>query len=88
MVIIKPFLPEDVRKKLLKNIKKIIANKDGKINDEDLWGKRHLAYKIDRHEEGYYVVYKIEAPGERINEIEEEIRTINDIIRYIIIKEK
>lgn len=87
MAIIKPFLPEDGRIKLIDQIKKSFTERGGKILDEDLWGKRHLAYKIDGHEEGYYVLYNVELPQDEVKELEEEMRLKGDILRYIIIKE-
>ncbi|MFC1780169.1 30S ribosomal protein S6 [Patescibacteria group bacterium] len=86
MGIVKPFLPEDVRIQLLKSIKKLITSSDGKVEKEDLWGKRHLAYKIKGHEEGYYVLYFIELPSEKVVKVEEELRMTNDLLRYILIK--
>lgn len=87
MLIIKPFLPEDVRIKLLKNIKEMISSLRGKILKEDIWGKRHLAYNIQGHGEGYYVIYDFEMQCDKIANIEEELRMTNDLLRYIIIKE-
>jgi small subunit ribosomal protein S6 len=86
MGIVKPFLPEDVRLQLIKGIKKKISSSGGKVEKEDLWGKRHLAYKIKGHEEGYYVLYFIELPSEKVVKLEEELRMTNDLLRYILIK--
>jgi len=86
MGIIKPFLPEDVRIKLLKSIKKVFTSRGGEIIDEDIWGKRHLAYKIGEHEEGYYLVLRIKVSKDVIKEIEEDLRMTNDLLRYIINK--
>lgn len=86
MGILKPFLPEDVRVKLQENIKKRIGDVGGSIIDEDIWGKRHLAYKIKGHEEGYYILYNIELPKGKLDEIIRELRTENDLLRYIFVK--
>ncbi len=84
MGIIKPFLPEDVRIKLLDDIKMFFTSRKGKIIDEDIWGKRHLAYKIGEHEEGYYFILKVELPKDKVKEIEGDLRMTNDLLRYII----
>lgn len=86
MGIVKPFLPEDVRVKLLKNIKKFVTSFGGKIINEDIWGKRHLAYKIQGHEEGYYVIYDLEILAGKITKVEEKLRMTSDLLRYIIAK--
>lgn len=86
--IIKPFLPEDVRAKLQKNIKAIFEKSGGNVLSEDIWGKRHLAYKIKGHEEGYYVLYDLELPAEKYEEINRELGLVNDLLRYMIIKKE
>lgn len=86
MGILKPFLPEDVRAQHIEKIKKLFTKKGGKIDKEDIWGKRHLAYKIKGHEEGYYLLYEIDFPVAEMKSIEEELRMTNDLLRYIIIR--
>ena len=86
MCIIKPFLPEDVRIKLQNSIKKIFIDHKGKISNEDIWGKRHLAYPISSHEEGYYVVYNIDIPANQVNEAKAELKLLSDILRFLFVK--
>ncbi len=88
IVIIKPLLPEDIKSKVLKRIEKLVENASGKITGTDIWGKRHLAYKINQHEEGYYVVLKIEMPASKAKEFERDVKLENDILRFLLIKEE
>ena len=85
--ILKPFVPEDVRGKLQDNIKKAIKSCGGEVLKEDIWGKRHLAYKIQGHEEGYYILYGLELPSDKVIELKNEFGMINDLLRYVLIKE-
>lgn len=86
MVVLKPFLPEDVRIKLQKDIKGIFEKVGGKFEKEDLWGKRHLSYNIKGHEEGYYILYDLTLPAKGVEKVNNELRLIGDILRYILIK--
>ena len=86
MGIVKPFLPEDVRLRLIKNIQKAFTDCGGKVMKKDTWGKRHLAYKIDGHEEGYYILYEVELNSENVDKIKEDLRMMKDLLRYMIIK--
>jgi small subunit ribosomal protein S6 len=88
MAIIKPFLPEDIRVKLQGNIKRIFTSKGGKVEKEDVWGKRHLAYKIKGHEEGYYIVYDIILDEVKLSSAQEELKLINDLLRFIVTKKE
>jgi small subunit ribosomal protein S6 len=88
MVILKPLLPEDVRGKLMKSMSDLVASLNGTLEIKDNnWGKKHLAYKIKGHEEGYYVLYKmVLAPSAVIN-FKSALRLMPDVLRFIILKE-
>ncbi len=88
MMILKPFLPEDVRKKLLENIEGCIKKFKGEVEKEDIWGKRHLAYKIKGHEEGYYVLYDLSLPSNEVKSLEAELKLIGDILRFMIVRKE
>ena len=85
MVIVKALLPDDVRKKALDAVKKIIFEHKGAVKDTDIWGKKYLAYKIKGHSEGYYVVYKVELPAESVSEVNKELNLQPELLRYLLI---
>ena len=85
MGILKPFLPEDVRVKLQEEIKKKFRDVGGEVIDEDIWGKRHLSYKIKGHEEGYYILYNVEIPKGKLDSVIKELRTESDLLRYVFV---
>ncbi|MBD3280871.1 30S ribosomal protein S6 [Candidatus Dojkabacteria bacterium] len=87
MVIIKPLLPEDIKSKVLTRIEKLIKKSNGKVAKTDIWGKRHLAYPIKKHEEGYYVVLDIEMPAENTKEFEADLKLQNDVLRHLLLRE-
>ena len=86
MIILKPLLPEDIRASVLKKIETFIKEQKGKVISQDVWGKRHLAYEIHKHEEGYYLVYQLELVPSTIKDIYREITFMNDVLRFLLIK--
>ena len=52
-------------------VKKIIADNGGKITNTDNWGKRKLAYPINKQDFAVYVFYTVEIPGENVGKIEQ-----------------
>ena len=64
----------------------VIEGKNGKIVKVDNWGKKSLAYKINKFREGYYVVLSIEAEGGAIAELERRFRVTDFIIRFISVR--
>jgi small subunit ribosomal protein S6 len=87
MLILKPMLTEDIRANVLKKIEELITKSKGKVIKQDIWGKRHLAYIIEGNEEGYYVVYNFELDKEKLADFEQKLKFMNDILRFLLIKE-
>ena len=87
MVILKPMLPEDIRAGIESRLKKVISKANGKIISTDVWGRKHLAYKINNQDEGYYIIYKLDINPDKVTGIKTELKLFNDILRYIIVRE-
>ena len=87
MVILKPMLPEDIKAKVLKSLEDNVAVAEGKLVATDVWGKRHLAYPINNHEEGYYIVYKLELAQSKVTEFKKQLKLTNGVLRSVLIKE-
>lgn len=87
MFILSPMLTEDKRKKVVAELVSVIESKDGSIFHVDDWGKRYLAYKIRKFDEGYYMIYyfTLQEPV-NIKEIDEHLRLDQSILRHLIIK--
>ena len=86
MVIFKPLLPDDVRKGAHTSLVDLVKKNKGEVVGADVWGKRYLAYPIQSHEEGYYIVYEVKLPGSSISEFEIEIRRISEVLRFLLSK--
>lgn len=86
MVILKPLLPEDIRAGIQKKLDSLVKKAKGSVLSQDVWGKRHLAYPINNHEEGYYIVYDLELDPAHIKEFQAELKLMNDILRSLLIK--
>lgn len=86
MVIMKPLLPDNVRKGVQERIHKLIEKPGGSIKDKDVWGKRYLAYNIGKHTEGYYTIYQLEMPQEALPKFKKEIKQIPEVLRFLVIK--
>ncbi|MCD4811592.1 30S ribosomal protein S6 [bacterium] len=84
MIILKPLLPDEVRKELHKEIIGLVESKKGKILDIDVWGKRYLTYKILGHNEGYYIIYNYEIEPKHIGEINRQLKLKQEILRSLI----
>lgn len=86
MVILKPLLPEDIRSGIQNRIEKAVHNAKGAIASTDNWGKRHLAYPIKKHDEGYYIVYQLTLDVDSSDKFQRELKLMNDILRFLLTK--
>lgn len=67
-------------------VKKIIADNGGNISKTDNWGKRKLAYPINKQEFAVYVFYTAEIPGGSVAKIEQTLNITDEVIRFLITK--
>lgn len=67
-------------------VKKIIEDNGGKITKTDNWGKRKLAYPINKQEFAVYVFYTAEMPAENVAKVEQTFNITDEVIRFLITK--
>lgn len=67
-------------------VKKIIDDNMGKIVDTDIWGKKKLAYTINKLESAVYVFYTVELNPTVLAKIEATLNITDEVIRYLIVK--
>lgn len=87
MYIIRPTLEDAEREVVMEKINRVFIDNDSEVTNVDEWGIRELAYEIEKHRKGYYVVLNVKATPEAVNEFERIINLQEDIIRYIMIKD-
>jgi small subunit ribosomal protein S6 len=86
MFIVNPNTPEEEIDKINGQIEAIITSGRGTIDKIEKMGKRRLAYEVDKHREGYYVLFVIVANGDIIKECERRLRVMDAIIKYITVR--
>lgn len=67
-------------------VTKIITDNGGTVTATDNWGKRKLAYPIDRQEHAVYVFYTVEMPGPGVVKVETALNITDEVIRYLIVR--
>lgn len=85
-IIIIPTLEEEAIKAEHEWLLEQIARFGGVIDKVDNWGRRRLAYEIQKHLEGYYCFFYIDGPPEMPKEIEERLRIRESILRFMFVR--
>lgn len=75
-------VPEEIDK-IIENIKQMIDSNGGKVLTVDKWGKRRLAYEIQKKQYGFYVAIEFEGEGPIPNALEHEYNFNDKILRYL-----
>jgi len=86
-VLVKPLLPDDIKGKVVAKMEEIVKNLNGTLETKEVWGKKHLAYPIKKHQEGYYIFFTLELDPANIGELQKSLRLMNDVLRFMLIKE-
>ncbi len=82
-VVISAKIEDDARADVLERVKALIERAGGTISDIDEWGKKRLAYEIQKMNEGYYYVIHFEAEPTAPRQIEDRLRIVDDILRFL-----
>ncbi|MBU3101440.1 30S ribosomal protein S6 [Clostridium estertheticum] len=83
--ILHPSLDEEAVKANVEKFKGVIENNGGEIENVDAWGKRKLAYEIQKVGEGHYTLINFNANPELPKELDRVFRITDSVIRHIII---
>ncbi|AAM25885.1 MULTISPECIES: 30S ribosomal protein S6 [Caldanaerobacter] len=86
MYVLSPDLNEEERKGLIERFKNLIVERGGEITNFDEWGKRKLAYPIQKKSEGYYVLMNFNSSPDVSRELERVYRITDGVLRYLIIR--
>ena len=83
-VLIHPDLEADIETPLTK-LRDIVKNAGGEITSEDNWGKKKLAYKINKHDFAVYVYMDVKLPAEAPLKISNTFNITEEVLRYLLV---
>ena len=81
-----PNIDEDTRANVTKRIETAVAQGNGTIDNVDNWGKRKLAYEIDKLTEGDYTLVNFHADPTQIAELDRVLRINDAVKRHMIVR--
>jgi len=85
-VVLSAKIEDEDRAAALEKIKGYIATYGGTVTAEDDWGKKRLAYEIQKMKEGFYTFITFEAEPSCPAQVESHVRVMEPVIRYLIVK--
>jgi small subunit ribosomal protein S6 len=84
MLVIRPDVADDKSQALVDRTTRQLVAAGGQIVKVAPWGRRRLAYPIDRHREGSYQIILFEAPATAITELEHTLLITEEVLRHLV----
>lgn len=86
MLVLRPDVPDDRSQALIDRTTRQLVADGGQIVKVAPWGRRRLAYPIDRYREGSYHIVLFEAPAGAIAELERGLLITEEVLRHLVTK--
>jgi small subunit ribosomal protein S6 len=84
VALLHPDLEIDVDTPVVK-LEKLVETAEGKIIKRDNWGKKRLAYKINKLDFAVYVYFELQFLPEKVKSFEQDLRLTEEVIRYLLV---
>ena len=84
--ILTPVLSEKQTKEAVEKFKKSLKSNGAKLNHEESWGLKKLAYPIQKKSTGFYFLLEFQAEGNAINKLEVELKRDERVMRFLTMK--
>jgi len=86
VMIVNPEVADDDVAGVIDKVNEFIASRGGEIVQTDRWGKRKLAYPIDRFREGNYVVSRFKLEAGLTKDLEADLKISENVLRHMVVR--
>ncbi|MBI4911814.1 MAG: 30S ribosomal protein S6 [Acidobacteria bacterium] len=81
-----PTLTDEQSEELVKYFEGVIAEQGGELLKTDKWGRKKLAYEVQKFSEGYYTVFQLNAGPKLVAELERRFRNHDSVIKFLSVR--
>ena len=85
-VVVNAKIEDDVRVATVEKVKEYVARYGGTVTEVEEWGKKKLAYEIQKMHEGFYYFIQFEADAQCPAEVERHVRIMDNVLRYLVVR--
>lgn len=86
-VVVSAKIEDEDRIATIEKVKNYITRFGGTVTEVDEWGKRKLAYEIQKMREGFYYFVRFESDATCPAEVERRVRIMENVIRYLCVRQ-
>jgi small subunit ribosomal protein S6 len=84
--IVRPNIDDNGVTAVVDKVSQLVKSANGEVASVDVWGRRNLAYPINNHREGVYVLFQAKMSPSALTELERNLKLSEEIIRYLLVK--
>ena len=88
MLVLRPDVPDDRSQAVIDRTTRQITASGGQILKVAPWGRRRLAYPIDRYREGSYHIILFQSPGDALVELEHALQITEEVLRHLVTRDE
>jgi small subunit ribosomal protein S6 len=85
-ILINAALEDNQIENVINRVREFITTNGGQIRDFENWGRKRLAYPVEKSKIGYYAIFRFDAPGSIVSKLERFYNLDEHILRYLTIK--
>ncbi len=86
LIILDPSLDERTVAPSIDTFLNVVRQGGGSVDNVDVWGRRRLAYEINKHGEGIYAVVNVTAPSAAVAELDRQLNLNESVLRTKIVR--
>ncbi|KUK14650.1 MAG: small subunit ribosomal protein [bacterium] len=86
MVLFDPSLEDEALKEEVSKVEDLIRREEGEIEKVDIWGRRRLAYPVNKKREGIYAIFYFQVNPDRLKEIDRVMKINQKAMRFMVVK--
>ncbi|HUK19653.1 MAG TPA: 30S ribosomal protein S6 [Bryobacteraceae bacterium] len=86
LFIVKPDAPDEEVDQYVEQLRTQLTALGATVDKVDKWGKRKLAYKVDKYREGAYVLFQFSAGPETVKELERRLRVSDLVLKFLTVR--
>ena len=86
LFIVKPDAPDEEVDQFVEQLRTQLTTAGATVDKIDKWGKRRLAYRVDKYREGAYVLFQFTAGPEAVKELERRLRVSDIVLKFLTVR--
>jgi small subunit ribosomal protein S6 len=84
--IVRPTVEADALNAVVERVKSLVTNGGGQVTEVTPWGRRNLAYPVDKVTEGQYFLVRANLQAQAVGKLDRDLRLTEQVLRFLIVR--